>query len=406
MKTRAVTLPLPPTKYVDAPDPTTDVSSVLFNGPRIGVLAPAATSLVIISNQPTSATGSASRPVYFGPVVATNDSVLPPQYQWRRSNGAGGMTNIPGATAQRFGLVASTNDNGAQFDVLVIQPGQPELTRTSIVATLTLLPTQFVPGLIFHEVWNNQPNNATALDLIRSGASGPPNLFTGVTNTYDIGDLTNNYAQRLSGLFIPPETTNYVFFAAGNDDMDVFLNPNGDQPSGKIQIAEQLGSTATRWEWQEAAGTLLEIAQQRSDQYSADGVTVNYPTGIPLAAGNRYYLEVVHRAGGGDSWCGLTYAPYIVDESNINTNVPPNGANSTVWSSVIGHLAPAATARTLTIALAGNNVNVTWSPPGGTLLSSPTLPGVWNPVPGANSAAGTATVPIGPGSLFLRVSDP
>jgi hypothetical protein len=69
-------------------------------------------------------------------------------------------------------------------------------------------------------------------------------------------------------------------------------------------------------------------------------------------------------------------------------------------------LTPGTVPATITTTVSGSNLVVAWSPAGGTLQSTTSLPGTgatWGTVGTANPA----TVPIGAtGNLFLRVSNP
>jgi hypothetical protein len=379
-------------KLINDVDPANGTATRL-TGSAVGVLTPPATVLNV-TELPTNVTATALQPAYFR-IAATNDNGIPITYQWRRSNGSGAMTNIPGATAQWYGLVASASDNGAVFDCVASQPGQPALNKTNS-ATLTVNAGTFTPGLINYERWSNQPNNAGALTTIQSGQSGPANVVVTTTNAYNIGDVADNYAQRLTGVFIAPSNGNYVFFVSGNDDADVFLNPTGDQPAGKVQIAEQLGSADSRYQWQED-DTPGDALQQRSDTYTNALGVAPYPTGIPLTGGNRYYLEAVHRAGGGDSYLGVTFAPYSADSSTV----PTNGTPSVLTGNHIGYYS-APSKPVITMTRNGSNLNISWSPAGGALKSSPNVGAAMNTWT-TLSTTNPATIPIGTGDLFMRV---
>jgi hypothetical protein len=142
----------------------------------------------------------------------------------------------------------------------------------------------------------------------------------GLATTADDGSaggfFGNNTSRRYSGYFIPPTTDNYIFFLASDDDSDLFLSTNS-VPGNKQLIAQE-----TVWsnpdQWQTSQGN-SSLGQKRSDTFSPDGgLTVPYTAGIPLVAGQLYYIEsVIHNGVGGDGWA-VTYetmTEFIADPS-------------------------------------------------------------------------------------------
>jgi uncharacterized protein (DUF1800 family) len=125
--------------------------------------------------------------------------------------------------------------------------------------------------------------NTWNLNLVKSYASSasPPaplvedtlaRLQTPQTDP-DIG----NYSQWLRGWIIAPETGNYTFWIASDDNSEFWLSAN-KQPSGKTLRCSVSGWTDTG-EWTKYPG-------QRSAT-------------IQLTAGQSYYFETFHQEGGG-----------------------------------------------------------------------------------------------------------
>jgi len=371
-------------KYIDEPDPANNTPTRL-TGAVIGTPVPAATALGITTN-PASVTTYGWQPVYFT-VASTNDSIVPSTFQWRRNG-----TNIPDRTSASFGFVTSSNDNGAQFDCVVRAPGT-SLILTSTPATLTILSGgTLVNGSLARETWNI----GIGVRVIEAGGLGGPDTKDTVTGI-DFGALGPSYATRIRGFFVPPETTNYVFFICSDDTADLFLSTN-DQPSGKTMIAQEEGFSDQR-QWLSA--TSGNPALKRSDTWTPDGgVTMPFSGGIWMTNGRRYYLEAVHtQQGGGDNF-GVTYKMGIDP-----VNDPLSGDPSILTNGVIAYMqAPQVTPQPIiTATKSGNTLTVSWTPPGGTLQSSPTLaPAIWTLV-GVNNPT---ILTIGTGNLFLRVSVP
>lgn len=87
----------------------------------------------------------------------------------------------------------------------------------------------------------------------------------------------DNYAVRMRGYLIPPETGTYVFSIAGDDNVTLRLSSD-DQTYNTQQIAYHTGYTGVR-EWN-------KYSTQRSQP-------------IHLYAGSRYYVEAQMKEGGG-----------------------------------------------------------------------------------------------------------
>ena len=112
----------------------------------------------------------------------------------------------------------------------------------------------------------NYPNNPTGRTL-ESSFEGPSNFGDG-------------YGDRFRGYLTAPLTGAYTFWIASDDASELWLSTN-DNPANKVKIAYVVNWTSPR-EW-----------TKESNQQS---VTIN------LVAGQRYYVESLHKEGaGGDN---------------------------------------------------------------------------------------------------------
>lgn len=294
-------------------DPTTLTGSVIST-------AIANPTTLSITTQPASITVAETGFASFT-VVLNTDGELSPNFQWRR-NGA----NIPGATRQTYGFVASLADTGARYSVVVTTPSLPGLnvlTATSTEATLTVEPAVLMTGFLKREYFPG----ASRAD-VNNGSSGAPSSTSLLTDFQAPLDTADNYSQKVSGFFTPSVSGDYAFVVASDDDSDLFLSTD-DNPSNKRLIAQQTGSGPSR-QW---TGT---DTQKSSLSWSPDaGVTVPYGSGIALVAGRRYYIEGVHREGGGGDNFAATF--HLVSEV-----VPENGTASAFTGNLISTLVPRA----------------------------------------------------------------
>jgi hypothetical protein len=340
---------------------------------------PAATSLVI-TQQPQSVAVRAWHPAVFTVGVET-DALYPPTYQWRRNG-----QPIANATASVYSFVTSTNDNGAQIDCVVTLSAYGSVTSQPVTVTV-LTDTVFVPGRLKEEFFPGAGFEAVLYGNV--GAPAQVNEWTIFESPTNIGE---NYARRVSGFFIPPQTGDYVFFISSDDESRLFISTNSDQPSAKVWVAHQPAWNNPRmWVSHNNPG------QRRSDQFSPDGgVTFPYSMGIRLEAGRRYYIEAIHREGGGGDNLAVTYKLY-------NDPDPMDGDAPLLTGAVIGYMAAPAPVEppVLTVGRQGNNVVISWSPAGGRLESSPVLgPGAtWT----TETTDNPAVIPITGTAKYFRV---
>jgi hypothetical protein len=227
-------------------------------------------------------------------------------------------------------------------------------------------------------------------DLL-NGSVGAPTRIATWTSFESLTNIADNFGRRVSGLFIPPTTGDYVFFIASDDQCNFYINTNGNQPQGKVLVCQQ-----TIWNGPRLWLTGNDPTQRRSDQWSPDGFNVPYFAGIPLVAGTQYYIEALYREGNGGDNLAVTY--------KLTTDLldPQDGDAPLLTGSNIGHMAaPAPTVGpTLSIARVGNNVQVSWSPPGGQLQTRASLTsGSWLPAGTANPTV----LPISGEGMLFRV---
>jgi glucose/arabinose dehydrogenase len=126
-------------------------------------------------------------------------------------------------------------------------------------------------GTILREFWSGISGYAVSTIPVNTTPTGTSQLtiFEGPSNAGD------NYGDRIRGYICPPVTGNYVFWIASDDNSELWLSTN-DQPANKVKIAYVNGYTSSR-QW-----------TKYTSQQSAP---------ISLVAGNRYYIESLHKEG-------------------------------------------------------------------------------------------------------------
>jgi hypothetical protein len=291
---------------------------------------------------------------------ATNDAGLTPLYQWYLNTG-GGYTAIAGATGPSATLtLIPTSYNGALIEV-VVSNLLSSLSITSAPVAITVLQAVIETGFIKEQRWNNQ----TSLGPLENGSLTATANYTfaypqfGASVDNPSGD--NNFVRLISGYFIPPTTGNYKFYTTGDDDSDLFLSTD-NTPAHKRVVCHQSGwNNGTLWAWDAVGGGGASASQMNSSTYSPDGgVTTPYSGGIPLIAGQQYYIEQDWHQGGGG-------ANNAADFALISAPDPVAGTPSAFTGNVIAMTA----VRCTYVAFTAQPASVTVPPQGYATFTAP-----------------------------------
>ena len=132
-------------------------------------------------------------------------------------------------------------------------------------------------GALKRDYWTGI--SGTAVSNLTSSANYP-NTPSGSTQPTSFEAPTNwadNYGQRMYGLVNAPQTGSYTFYIASDDASELWLSTNSDM-ANKVRVARVDSYTGSR------AWTSFGI--------QASG-------GINLTAGQNYYIEAIHKEGGG-----------------------------------------------------------------------------------------------------------
>jgi hypothetical protein len=229
------------------------------------------------------------------------------------------------------------------------------------------------------------------------------------------GTHLHNYFDSVEGYFIPPATTNYVFYVAGADRINLYLSTDSD-PANQVEIAELNGWTNPR-RWTEGQPVVtnvpVPIPSAQSDQFA----NTAWPYGniISLTAGERYYMLLVHHDpswSGGDEFA-VTYKyegepdPTPGDAPKLTGSVmgyffDPTGASINFVQQPTSQAAVQGGTATFTASATGSSVY------GTTLLyqwqSAPKGSSTWTDIAGATSASyTTALLGLGDDGTQYRV---
>ena len=235
---------------------------------------------------PMTAVGFLNQPFSFtvvgaNSVVSYTAAPLPP-----------GLTFNPSS-----GLISGVPTLAGAFQVMLTASNAVGVSASALAITI------FDTGSsVVREVWTNAPGVAVSDIPLGTAASSQAALGTleGIT------DFADNYGERVRGYLTAPVTGNYYFWLAGSDSAELWIS-NDSEPVNKVRRAfvaptpnpappPANGTASRQWNLQ---------ANQKSGWLS-------------LVAGQRYYMEVLHKAGAGagDNWA----VGWLQDPAGTNTS--------------------------------------------------------------------------------------
>ncbi|HEY7115819.1 MAG TPA: lamin tail domain-containing protein, partial [Tepidisphaeraceae bacterium] len=197
-------------------------------------------------------------------------------------------------------------------------------------------------GYILREYWTNigAGNNVSDLTSNPNFPNNPSGrtLQTSFEGPVGFGDA---YGDRFRGYLLPPATGSYTFWISSDDASELWLSTD-DSPAHKVKIAYVVNWTNSR-EW-------TKEANQQS-------VAIN------LVAGQKYYVETLHKeGGGGDNIAVRWQLPGGTWEDPADPNAPIPGIRLSPFGGT--DLTPPTVPANLraTLAGGGNQITLNWSP--------------------------------------------
>ncbi|WP_395751939.1 DUF1800 family protein [Prosthecobacter sp.] len=195
-------------------------------------------------------------------------------YQIGGSNGANiSVSGNPAWLTYSNGVLSGTPPAGSAGDYQVI------ITTTNGAGTGTSVLNLHVDqnaGTVPREHWDSVSGNSVASIPLTSPSSGTGDLTTleGPTNS------GSDYGARIRGYITAPVSGNYYFWIAANNSAELWIS-NDDEPVNIFRRAAVSTGSSTPRNWTNEAG-------QQSPW-------------LALEQGQRYYFEVLHKAGTGST---------------------------------------------------------------------------------------------------------
>lgn len=153
---------------------------------------------------------------------------------------------------------------------------------------LTMLPFVLMPSILSageigkmkREVWTGIGGNAISDLTGHTKFYGTPDIIETIDGSEAPSNWGENYGQRLRGYIIAPESGDYTFWIAGDDNCELSLSTD-DSKFNKQRVAHisQWGGWAAPQQW--------------------DKFTSQKSAPIALVAGQKYFIEALQKEGGG-----------------------------------------------------------------------------------------------------------
>lgn len=207
---------------------------------------------------------------------------LPPGLSFTATNGL--INGIPSLAGNFSVAVTCSNNIGLGASLVNIQVID---TGSSVV----------------REVWTGVPGTNIA-DI----PVGLPATLTNVIGTLENSSYGVNYGERVRGYFTAPVTGNYYFWISASDSAELWLG-NDEEPANKLKRANVSPG---------GGGTAFRNWNSQTNQQTK---------WLTLVAGQKYYLEVLHKAGttANDHW-------------SVGWSIDPIGTNTAPTNVVPGYL--------------------------------------------------------------------
>ncbi|GAA5131555.1 hypothetical protein GCM10023212_42970 [Luteolibacter yonseiensis] len=141
------------------------------------------------------------------------------------------------------------------------------------------------PAYLNRQIWTGIGGNNVSDLTNKANYPATPNQTKTLDSFETPFNESDNYGQKVSGYLVAPATGNYQFWIASDDGGELWLSTSSVQ-TGKVKIAFTTNATGDK-NW-----------TNNTDQASAS---------IALAAGQRYYIEALHKEGGGDDYMAVAW---------------------------------------------------------------------------------------------------
>ncbi|HVM46787.1 MAG TPA: DUF1800 family protein, partial [Candidatus Acidoferrum sp.] len=247
---------------------------------------------------PTTATQSPT--ALISPLTAVGFINQPFSFSVVGANSAGQYTAAPLPPGLSFnpatGLLSGTPTLAGTFEVMLTASNAIGLGAAALNLTIFDTGTSVV-----REVWTN----VSGVNVADIPVTTPASSVAALGTLQGLTDFGDDYGERIRGYLTAPATGNYYFWIAASDSAELWISDNSEpvnkalrayvSPTANPSPPPTNGTASLQWSLQ---------PNQKSGWLS-------------LVAGQRYYLEILHKAGvgAGDNWA----VGWLQDPTGTNT---------------------------------------------------------------------------------------
>ncbi len=201
-------------------------------------------------------------------------------------------SGLPPGLGFTNGVISGVPNFAGAYQVMVTSSNAVGLGSASV--SLQVIDTG---SSVVREVWLG----VSGTNIADIPVSLPPTLTNTLGTLEGLTNFGNNYGERIRGYLTAPVTGNYYYWIAGSDSAEVWIS-NDNEPANKLRRANVLPVNG---------GTAFRNWSTQTNQQSK---------WLALVAGQKYYVEVLHKVGAApDHWSvGWSQDP-------VGTNTAPAG---------------------------------------------------------------------------------
>ncbi len=211
----------------------------------------------------------------------TAQGTAPLVYQWRRNGVAVGTPS----TEASYTISSVSSGSAGEYDCVVTNAAG---NITSATATLSVNGVgTFRWGGLWRDVFTGI--SGSAVSNLTSSPNYPtfPNASGVITSAESASSYADNYGQRWSGWITAPETGNYRFYIACDDNAQLWISTDDRRDNRALRAVE------TGW--------------RASRNWPTSNTDESTSAQISMVAGQRYYIELLHKEGGGGDNAAITW---------------------------------------------------------------------------------------------------
>lgn len=213
-----------------------------------------------------------------------------------------GLTNVI--------LSTSLQGPGSNYTITITNVsdlvGNLVAANTKKVVSGWIFATNYLAREYYANITGTAVTNLTATDKFKNRQ--PDSISLIMREFRAPSDVADNYGQRVYGYLLAPETGNYNFFISADDGSEFWLSTD-ENPANTVKIVGSIGNGSAK-----------------------------STTAVALTQGQRYYMEALHKEGGGGDNLSLTMFVPSTPVTCSGENLPNEGAakafdnnSSTKW---------------------------------------------------------------------------